>query len=91
MRDSQDSFYTLELISKGMKFYRTFTKPQMEGLSKSLWHISIEKKKFGGFVFSQRNIAAVLSYFSSKFAQPYFFFLALPISSGKALAREFFC
>ena len=45
---------------------------------------------FDEFVFSKRNIAAVLSCFSSKFAQPYFFFLALPISSGKALAREFF-
>ena len=45
---------------------------------------------FDGFVFSKRNIAAVLYCFSSEFAQPYFFFLALPISLVKALAREFF-
>ena len=46
---------------------------------------------FDEFVFSKRNIAAVLYCFSSEFAQPYFFFLALPISLVKALAREFFC
>ena len=49
-----------------------------------------KKQMFDGFVFSERNIAAVLSCFSSKFAQLYFFFLALPISLVKALAREFF-
>ena len=38
---------------------------------------------FDGFVFSKRNIVAVLSCFNSNFAQPYFFFLALPVSLEK--------
>ena len=67
---------TISNCQKKWNFYWTFTKPQMEGLSKSLWDITIEKKMLGGFVFSKRTIAAVLSCFSSKFAQPYFFFLA---------------